>query len=185
MLCRTEAKAFHRCYEMQAKFMKALGYMAVMDNPAEAERIQMHADKLYQTMIEQEKLTEEAKANDQPIPHFEPILSAKNVGAALAVSPRPSQEPSTGEVVQFSRIPEPMRKKFAKEVQGKSPQEIAIEEAAYIAELENQRRLAAKGSEYLQEEKEKRQKRFEQGSATVGDRMKRWWGWDDDRKQQD
>ncbi|KAL2050698.1 hypothetical protein ABVK25_009085 [Lepraria finkii] len=86
MMCRTESKAFERCYIMQSRFLKALGYLSTYDRPSEIdESIQMHADTLYHRMLAQEKATDEAKAAGQPAPTFAPILSG---GTASLISPQ-------------------------------------------------------------------------------------------------
>ena len=57
-MCRDENRAFLRCYEMQSRFMKALGYLSQPRGADEEERIQMHADKLYSQMLEREAAAE-------------------------------------------------------------------------------------------------------------------------------
>jgi hypothetical protein len=159
LLCRAENRAFSRCFETQSKLLKALGYMSVMDQPEEAEKIQMHADRLWQRLVQQEKLIEEAKENDLPIPQFQPIIPNKNI--------RPARE-----------LPEELRKGLEKRVQGMNPQQRAIEEAVFAAEVDNQRVVGKQGIEFLEREQQARAQRFKDGTATLGDRMKRWWGWD-------
>ncbi|KAL9011722.1 MAG: hypothetical protein Q9173_003452 [Seirophora scorigena] len=76
-VCRKENKAFERCYTMQARFLKALGYLSAddQDRPADVEeRIQMHADKLYHQMLAQEAAASDAAARDLPAPTFEPLI---------------------------------------------------------------------------------------------------------------
>ncbi|KAI5809064.1 hypothetical protein DFH27DRAFT_542367 [Peziza echinospora] len=59
--CGKEARAFDKCYSTQMKFLQALGYMSEPGRPAEVdERIQMHADKLYQEQLAQDKLAAES-----------------------------------------------------------------------------------------------------------------------------
>ncbi|KAL8773227.1 MAG: hypothetical protein Q9209_001904 [Squamulea sp. 1 TL-2023] len=75
-MCRKENGAFNRCYTMQARFLKALGYLSAHDRPPEIdERIQMHADKLYHRMLDQERAVEEAKKSNLPIPEFPPLVT--------------------------------------------------------------------------------------------------------------
>ncbi len=79
MMCRPETRAFERCYVMQSRFLKALGYMSTYERPADVdEAIQMHADTLYHRMLAQEKAIETAKAAGQPIPTFPAILPPNN-----------------------------------------------------------------------------------------------------------
>ncbi|KAF2436958.1 hypothetical protein EJ08DRAFT_7806 [Tothia fuscella] len=176
-MCSEEGKVFTRCYKMQAKFMKALGYMNAVGDTEREERIQMHADKLYRQMLEQERLTNEARERGEPIPTFQNPLSPENVGSSGELV-RPPQKGTVDESVPYSRIPQQFREVFMNEIQGMSPTEAAVEEAAFLADLENQRQTAVKGTKYMVEEAQARQRRFELGKPTIGDRIKRSTGWD-------
>ena len=49
------------CYSTQLKFLQALGYMSDFSRPAEIdEKIQMHADRLYQEQVAEDKFLEKA-----------------------------------------------------------------------------------------------------------------------------
>ncbi|KAJ9655986.1 hypothetical protein H2198_005239 [Neophaeococcomyces mojaviensis] len=75
-MCSRETKAFNRCFQLQAKFLQALGYRgSAFSSNEEDERIQMHADKLYHRMMDYEAAVDEAKAKGQPIP---PLTSVFN-----------------------------------------------------------------------------------------------------------
>lgn len=75
-LCSRETKAFNRCFQLQAKFLQALGYAgSVYSTAEEDERIQMHADKLYHRMMDYEAAVDDAKAKGEPIP---PLTSVFN-----------------------------------------------------------------------------------------------------------
>ena len=83
-MCRQETKAFNRCFQLQAKFLQALGYLtSVNTTDEEEERIQMHADKLYHRMMDYEASVAEAKLNDDPIPPlssvFDPTRPAPSI----------------------------------------------------------------------------------------------------------
>uniref|UniRef100_L2G8X4 Autophagy protein n=1 Tax=Colletotrichum fructicola (strain Nara gc5) TaxID=1213859 RepID=L2G8X4_COLFN len=70
-MCRHQVQRFEKCYTMQTRFLKALGYQSVYNRPAQVEEdIQMHADKLYQRMVEQEKAIEAAKQEGLPVPNL-------------------------------------------------------------------------------------------------------------------
>ena len=61
-LCKAESRALNRCLTMQGKFMRALGYLSMYArSEEEAERIQMHADRLYHRMLAEEETMKEAK----------------------------------------------------------------------------------------------------------------------------
>jgi hypothetical protein len=75
-MCNQETKAFNRCYQLQAKFLQALGYMGNSWSTAEdEEKIQMHADKLYHRMMDYEAEAEEAKRNNQPVPPLSSLFN--------------------------------------------------------------------------------------------------------------
>lgn len=75
-MCSRETKAFNRCFQLQAKFLQALGYRSnAFSSDEEDEAIQMHADKLYHRMMDYEAAVDEAKAKGQPIP---PLTSVFN-----------------------------------------------------------------------------------------------------------
>ena len=77
-MCRQETKAFNRCYQLQAKFLQALGYLTSSTSGDEdEERIQMHADKLYHRMMDYEASVAEAKLNNDPIPPLSSIFNPK------------------------------------------------------------------------------------------------------------
>jgi len=68
-MCREETKSFNRCYQLQAKFLQALGYMTSSTTSEEdEEKIQMHADKLYHRMMDYEAAADEARRNNKPVP---------------------------------------------------------------------------------------------------------------------
>ena len=83
-MCRDEQKAFNRCYQLQAKFLQALGYLTSANNTdEEEERIQMHADKLYHRMMDYEAAVAEAKLNDDPIPPLSSLFNPNRPAPAV------------------------------------------------------------------------------------------------------
>ncbi|KAL8725699.1 MAG: hypothetical protein Q9181_006310 [Wetmoreana brouardii] len=110
-MCRPENQAFTRCYVMQAieegitrliwddlqRFLKALGYLSAYDRPAEIdEEIQMHADKLYHTMLSREAAIASAKASNSSIPDFPPLIppSMPSTNIPSKATSTSSQNPS-------------------------------------------------------------------------------------------
>lgn len=83
-LCRQEAKAFNRCFQLQAKFLQALGYYSSTNTTEEdEERIQMHADTLYHRMMDYEADVEEARHNGNPIPPLSSVFDSKQPAPTL------------------------------------------------------------------------------------------------------
>jgi hypothetical protein len=178
-MCRTESQKFNRCYDMQSKFLKALGYLTMEErSDEESERIQMHADKLYQQMMEQEALIEKAKEEGKPIPKFESVLSKRNVTRAM-----PSTSTTTPRVEAdeendvWSHIKASSRREYEKKLAELPPEEQEIERSALLGELRAQTGMAKKVEETFVEERINRMKRKESGQATIGDTIKRLWGW--------
>ena len=95
--CRAENRAFDRCYVMQSRFLKALGYLAAYERPGQLdEDIQMHADTLYHRMLQQEDAVARAKEEGLPIPEF-PKLIDKN-------APRGYRPPSPADYIPQSKL---------------------------------------------------------------------------------
>ena len=83
-MCRQETRAFNRCFQLQAKFLQALGYLTSPNRSDEDdEKIQMHADKLYHRMMDYEKAVEEARLNDDPIPPLSSVFDPSRPAPSL------------------------------------------------------------------------------------------------------
>ena len=185
-MCIAESRKFNRCYDMQSKFLKALGYMT-MDarSPEEDERIQMHADKLYQQMMEQEAEMEKAKAEGRPMPKFESVLSKRNVVQAMSATSSAATVPvaeigkpnNSDDAEIWNQIKPEVRKEYEKKLDTMSPEEREIERMAVVGELRAQTGVAKKLEQTFVEERVARMKRKEAGQATFGDTIKTLWGW--------
>jgi hypothetical protein len=187
-MCNAESRKFNRCYDLQSKFLKALGYMT-MDarSPEEDERIQMHADKLYQQMLQQEAQIETAKAEGRPMPKFEGVLSRRNVAQAMSGTSSPSStavpvaeigKPGAEDDAEiWSQIKPEARKEYEKKLEKLSPEDREIEKMAVVGELRAQTGVAKQLEETFVEERVARMKRREAGQATFGDTIKTLWGW--------
>ncbi|EOA81422.1 hypothetical protein ACJQWK_10845 [Exserohilum turcicum] len=186
-LCADESRKFNRCYDLQSKFLKALGYMT-MDarTPEEDERIQMHADKLYQRMLQQEAEMEKAKAEGRPMPQFESVLSKSNIAQAMG-GPSPTTktvsaaEPGNLSIADenevWAQIKPEARKEYEKKLEALTPEEREIERMAVAGELRAQNGVAKQLEQTFIEERVARMKRREAGQATFGDTIKTLWGW--------
>jgi len=179
-LCSAENRTLNQCIDMQTKFMKALGYLGVvgMGDVEAEERIQMHADRLYQRLIEQERLREEARKEGRPVPEFEPVLNPQSVGAAAAMQ-------SPVDPFDVSDLPKRYHEEYLKDVKGKSPQEAVVWKEALKAEIRQKKESAIVYVEAVHEEQQQRAKRFEEGNPTIADRIKRLTGWDRSIKLRD
>ncbi|KAK4985748.1 hypothetical protein LTR50_005770 [Elasticomyces elasticus] len=180
-MCRAENKVFNRCYLMQSRFLKALGYLGMQRTEAEEERIQMHADKLYQEMMERERLSEEAKKAGLPEPTFEPLLNPQSASEAASAFSGTEAVPTATQATQARGLdifgPE-KRKEIEARLAGKSVQERELEVQLIVAESRASVEYGEKIREHFDAEKKQRGERMERGKGTVGDTIKRIWGWD-------
>ena len=178
-LCNAESRKFNRCYDMQSKFLKALGYLT-MDarSPEEDERIQMHADKLYQQMLAQEAEMEKAHKEGRPAPEFESVLSKANVARVTAAKKISQSTVSPDEESRiWAQIKPDARKEYEKKIAELPPADQEVERMALLGELRAQTGMAKQVEAAFVEERINRMKRKEAGQATIGDTIKSWWGW--------
>ncbi|KAE9367277.1 hypothetical protein N431DRAFT_350717 [Stipitochalara longipes BDJ] len=161
-MCRTENRELERCYLMQSKFLKALGYLSTFDRPPELdEKIQMHADTLYHRMLDQEKATEAAKAEGRPVPTFPPLLSrSKN-----------SVDPVDDGKLQPSDLKPKVQEGFKKRLEGLTAEEREVEERAIKAEIQAGVQVAEQLGSIYEKQAEERRIRKEQGKETIGDKI--------------
>ncbi|KAL8801329.1 MAG: hypothetical protein Q9182_004535 [Xanthomendoza sp. 2 TL-2023] len=194
-MCRAENGAFNRCYTMQARFLKALGYLSAYDRPPEIdERIQMHADTLYHRMLDQERQVEEAKKSDLPIPAFPPLVTdatpsptrtttstgqpiSASASALLASAQPMSYEEST-EMYLKRVLPADARAQQLKEWEkkGMSAEEKMLHARAMAMEGEAGVGIATQVVEILQETKKGMEERRANGTAGIGDTISGWLG---------
>lgn len=184
-LCNAESRRFNRCYDMQSKFLKALGYLTLdARTPEEDEKIQMHADKLYQQMLQQEAAIEKAEAEGREPPKFESVLSKANIARAMAgkqttIKPTPAQGSENIETEDevWSQIKPEARQKYEESIAKLPLKDQEVERMAILGELRAQTGMAKQVEETFVEERINRMKRKQAGQATIGDTIKSWWGW--------
>jgi hypothetical protein len=181
-LCNAESRKFNRCHEIQSKFLKALGYLTMDErSQEESEKIQMHADKLYQQMLQQEAAIEKAEREGRERPKFQSLLSNQNISQTLAggkSQPQSTADPlSIEEDAVWSKIKPEKRAEYQKKIAALSPELQEVERLAAIGELKAQSGISKQVEETFIEERINRMKRREAGQATIGDQIKYWWGW--------
>lgn len=184
-LCNAESRRFNRCYDMQSKFLKALGYLTLdARSPEEDEKIQMHADKLYQQMLQQEAEIEKAEKEGREPPKFESVLSKANVARAMAgkqTTITPLSAPGNGQIESeediWGSIKPEARQRYEDSIAKLPPRDQDIERMAILGELKAQTGMSKQVEETFVEERINRMKRKESGQATIGDTIKSWWGW--------
>ena len=204
-MCRTENRALEKCIITQGKFLRALGYMSMYNRPdEESERMQMHADKLYQRLLAQEKRLEDAKKEGVSPPDFGPLI--QNRGHFDFEDPGLKQKNDKGQAIDkddqaaeyrprqarytFYDLPPEMKKKVIgtefKGLEGPAL-ELAIHE--YNQRIEFGRETLTEFTNASLQDKESRHKRHSEGEERMSDKVKRWLrvhegqAWDDAAEQ--
>lgn len=189
-MCRAQNKELEKCIGLQTRFLRALGYLSLYDRPrGESEKIQMHADKLYQKMLEQENELDNAKNKGLPTPDFDPLIKTKEgqpnglIESQASSSVRGMQHEMTDEdyqphrlPIRFESLPQHLQEKYREEhLKGLEGPERTLakqeleQDLAWKAEL-----LDRFSSRYMEEHKE-RQERAAKGQERFGDKIKRWF----------
>ncbi|KAH0396465.1 hypothetical protein KCU89_g9279, partial [Aureobasidium melanogenum] len=175
-LCKEETRSFNRCYSMQARFLKALGYMSMQRTADQEERIQMHADKLYHEMLDREKAMKEAEENKLPVPEYKPLITSTSTTEALGSKQAAAQTQTTREGLDMYTGEK--RRAIEQSLADKKGSERELEIELIAAEARANAEYAAVVHEHYEAEKKIRESRRERGRETVGDTIKRAWGWD-------
>ncbi|KAL7956158.1 hypothetical protein V8C34DRAFT_289728 [Trichoderma compactum] len=152
-MCRHQVRRFERCYTMQSRFLRALGYGSVAGRPGEVdEDIQLHADALFQRMLQHEAEVEKAKENGTLIPTFDPSLPKTTATSATNI--KPSSELQKQWKEKLDQLPEDER---------------VAEEAALRADLQAKADVARNVKKIWDAKREEREVRRAEGQATFSD----------------
>lgn len=168
-----------------------MGYLSQLDRPASVdEDIQMHADSLYQRMLEQEQAQEAAKAAGLPIPEFQPVIP--KAPASPSNFNRDSQQPAeaaasktVAEAVAGAERKAPQRDYLTHKARAElekrkkdQPEYVReLEENAMRAEAESDIEVAKEMGRLRNERVRAREERRKNGEATLGDTVSGWLGW--------
>ncbi|RYP65992.1 hypothetical protein DL771_008039 [Monosporascus sp. 5C6A] len=160
-MCRAQVRKFERCYMMQTRFLKALGYLSSYDrSPEVEEEIQLHADKLYHRMLEQEAEVEKAKAEGRPIPKFTSLIPPRGPVAAVAAT-------TTADLELTPEQQETLRARLEK-----VPEEDRAAEAEAIkGEWRAKAEVASRVQGLWKQQEEDRRARKERGEQTMWDKV--------------
>ena len=160
----------------------------------------MHADKLYQRMLEQEKAIEAAKEAGEPIPSFPPLITKSDMPAArskpltphlkASSSPLPSADESAAasdstpdesnlEIgdKKGTTLTDEARKELQERLKNETQLAKEVAERAVQAEVESDDEVRDQVNELRSSQKRGRQERREKGEASVGDIISGWLGW--------
>ncbi|CAK7271820.1 hypothetical protein SEPCBS57363_004818 [Sporothrix epigloea] len=176
-MCHEEMKKFERCYNMQSRLLKALGYLNTYGRSADMdERIQLHADALYHRMLRQESEIEKAKAEGRPAPalDFATNIALPKPDYATA-APAPLATPAVP-IENDATIPEDLRKQFTEKLAKLPAAERSAEEAALRAELVAHAEMSTRVTELRAAQQAAREQRKADGKATWKDRVSGLFG---------
>ena len=175
------------------RFLKALGYLSAYSRPESVdEAIQMHADTLYHRMLAQEAAIAEAKAAGLPEPQFAPLLPsvskptaatpvpATNDNTVTPKVPSPPTAPASSKddlpplMPETQQLLKPAAQAALRErMKGMTPAERELEEKGMIMNAQ----AATETGKLVTDIIGQRQKRREEGTATMGDTVSGWFGW--------
>ncbi|MCJ1471933.1 hypothetical protein MMC13_000574 [Lambiella insularis] len=179
-LCHAENQCFERCYNMQARFLKALGYLSNYDRPPEVdEQIQMHADTLYHRMLDQERMVEEAKSAGLPIPTFPSLISPHRQSAVTPVKDHSGKDSSVEQPLpgDLEELKPKVKAQLRERLKGLSAEEREIEEKAMAMEIAAGEIVGKQITELYEETGNAKRLRKDQGKETFADRVGTWFGW--------
>ncbi|KAF1810466.1 hypothetical protein P152DRAFT_460590 [Eremomyces bilateralis CBS 781.70] len=182
-MCSDETNRQARCIELQKKFLYALGFYSYYDRPRdEMDRLQIHADRLYRQMMEHEKIIEDARAQNEPLPELPPVMSRENVTSVFKEVAKSSKDPNrTAEGVPsiewiFENSPKMVREEYERSIQDKSPEEVALMQRELEGKEFYKRHSRGDVSDIYRYEREARAERKEKGKTYFGDFILNWGG---------
>lgn len=180
-MCKEENRAFLRCYEMQSRFLKALGYLSQPRSEDEEERIQMHADKLYGQMLEREEAAVKAKEEGVEAPKMAPLINEESTTKALGKDSawsRVRQQASEQNIsTALSSFAPEKQEAIRNRIKDMDPQQKELELQLVAAETRAQLEYADQIKDAMEKDSKDRAARRESGRETPGDTLKRLWGW--------
>ncbi|KAI0882109.1 uncharacterized protein GGS22DRAFT_170091 [Annulohypoxylon maeteangense] len=156
-MCRDQVRKFEKCYMMQTRLLKALGYLSTYNRSPEIEEdIQLHADALYQRFLAQEAEIAAAKAEGRPIPKFTPLIPRLNQPQQKQQQEELSTEQQEMLMERLKKVPE---------------QDRVTEEEAIRAEWRAKAEVASQVEGLWRKQAMDRQQRKERGEETMWDKL--------------
>jgi hypothetical protein len=184
-MCRKESRALERCLMLQVKFLRALGYMSVPGrSAAEEERVQMHADSLYQEMLKHEESVAKAKKEGMPPPEFRPIMSRENMTKVLGIGAAKINKAVDIEAealkagldpVKIAAMRDQAKEKLENQWKLYTPEERAAAEADLISRIREQSEMGQEFTNEFLKKLSDRQERKEAGKETLADKLHYYW----------
>jgi hypothetical protein len=180
MNCRSYMKKLDRCYNMNQRLLRALGYLGAYNRPPDVEeKIQMHADKLYQGMIAQEEIDTKSKEGGHLKGDKSEEQNEQNEQRAAEQQIKSQYDkeldPSVLKIVEELRPK--VREKFKDRLSQLQPSQRPLEERALAMELIAGKDVVKTVSTLREQGAEQRDERIKKGEATMRDRMSKLLGW--------
>ncbi|KAI9891687.1 MAG: hypothetical protein M1814_002437 [Vezdaea aestivalis] len=168
-MCRSYLKKLERCYIMQTRILKALGYLNLTERGSDLnERIQMHGDRLYHEMLDQEKAMAEAKVVGKPAPPVPPLLTDW---------PKDTVSVPSNTTFKLEDLSEEKKAVLRKRFANLTPSERVLEEKAVVADLSAALITADRLQEAREVEQRNKKARKEKGEDTIRDKISSLFGW--------
>lgn len=175
--CRKESRRFARCFDLQTRLLKALGYMDFNVGEQQREVMRTRADEVWSEICRREDETLLAEKEGREKPVFGALPGArwvKRPAVAVAVEEGDAEGREKRLLALFTEQKrEEMEKRLAKLPLPERELEIRLE----IAEAEVHRGYGDEVGRYVEMEKEERRQRREEGKSTLGDWLKSVGGW--------
>lgn len=185
-MCKAENRALSRCVMMQGRFLRALGYLSMYErSESESESIQMHADSLYQRMLEEEKANIKAKKMGEKGKGGEEIVDAAVAAASKSAKvrgPRFGDSAFEGETlpphrsgaVNYDSLPPDVQKRVAaNRLVGLKGEALELAKREIDNELAFHTDVLGRLNDHYLTEHQERLARQEAGTERIGDRIKR------------
>jgi hypothetical protein len=133
-------------------------------------------------MLEQESAAEQAKKEGKEPPKFPPLMTNANAAAAMGLIPSEEEKTMTPLQKEIHRglhgVTGPARKQYVDRIEKMAtPEERELELRLIESELATIRAKSQQVEGFYKEEQEARHLREAAGKQTVGDQIKKWWGW--------
>jgi hypothetical protein len=160
-MCRDETRALDRCYTMNTRFLKALGYLSVGGRTEqEEERVQMHADRLYGRMLELEREERLAREEGREVRSDGKGLGLNGADVDVLMGKEGRVESQELEDM-LSKMKPSVRDSYKKKLELASPLEREVEMRAIAQEVKAGRDVQQYLDEVKRQDKENRERKTE------------------------
>ncbi|PNS21844.1 Cytokinesis protein sepA [Sphaceloma murrayae] len=166
--CREESTTFSRCYTLQARFLKAMGYMDLeidRDGRGEERRegMRARADEIWGEVRRREKAEKEGRGREE---------GPLRVGW---VEVEGGEEERVEKLLSWFK--EDKRNEIREQIRKLRPSQRELELELRIAEAKADAGYGVEVGKYFEQEREDRRARQKKGQSTLGDWLKWMGGW--------